>query len=65
MREEAGEERGGVADRDRDDVRREPEVGVEHGLHHLHRVAASGEVVRDEQRDEADRAGAGRADAVA
>ena len=37
--EEPGEERRGVAERDRDDVGREPEVGVEHGLEHLHRVA--------------------------
>ena len=54
MREEAGDERGGVAERDDDDVRREPEVRVEHGAHHLHRVAAEREMVRDDERDEAD-----------
>ena len=64
-REHPGQERGGVADRDRDDVRGEPEVRVEHRLQHLHRVAASGEMMRDDEGDEPDRAGAGCADAVA
>ena len=64
-REHAGEEHGGVAGRDRDDVRGEPDVGVEDGLQHLERVAAAGEMMRDDQRDETDRARAGRADPVA
>ena len=47
-----GEEGAAVADGDRHDVRREPEVRVEHGAHHLHRVAVAGEVVGDDQRRE-------------
>ena len=59
-REEAGEESGGVTERDADDVGREPEIGVEDGAHHFHRVAAQREVMRDEQGDETDH-GCGRA----
>lgn len=33
-----GQESGSVAERDRDDVRREPELRVEHRLQHMHRV---------------------------
>ena len=64
-REHAGEKHGGVTGRDRDDVGREPDVGVEHGLQHLERVAAASEMMRDDQRDKADRAGAGCTDAIA
>ena len=64
-REKSREERRGVADGDDDDVRREPEVGVEHGAHHLKRVAAEREMVRDEERAEADHAGRDAADRVA
>ena len=56
---------GRVPERDGDDVGGEPEVGVEHGAHHLHRVAAEGEVVRDDLGDEADGGGHDEADAVA
>ena len=33
-------------------MRRKPKICVQHRAHHLHRVAAEREVVRDEQRDE-------------
>ena len=39
--------------------------GIEHGLQHLQGVAASGEVMRDDQRDESNRARAGSAYPIA
>ena len=48
-REHSGEKHGGVTGRDRDHVRGEPDVGVEHGLQHFERVAAAGEMMRDDQ----------------
>ena len=42
----------------------EPEVGVEDGDEHLHGVAIKGEVVGDDEGDEADGAGDDGADAV-
>src|SRR5439155_25125123 len=43
---------------------RKPNVGVQHGLQHLERVAAACEMMRDDQRDKANRARARRADSV-
>jgi hypothetical protein len=43
----------------------EPDVRVEHGLKHLHRVAAAGQVMRDEQRGERDDGCREHADAIA
>ena len=54
MPHSAGHVRGGVAEVDRDDVRGEPELRIEHGLQHDERVAVEREVVGDEQREEAD-----------
>ena len=51
--QQPGEESGGVTESDDDDVRGEPEIGVEHSTHHFHRVAAQGKVMGDEQRHEA------------
>ncbi len=51
-REETGDEGGGVTERDDNDMGREPEIGIEHGAHHFHCVAAEGEVVGDQQCDE-------------
>ena len=63
-REHSGEEHGRITGGDRDHVRGQPDVGVEHGLQHFEGVAAAGEMMRDDQRDETNRARAGRADAV-
>ena len=49
---------------DRDHVRRQPNVCVENGLQHFERVAAAGQMMSDDERDETDRARAGRADPV-
>src|SRR3954466_4357163 len=45
-------------------MRREPDVGVEASLQHLEGVAAAREMMRDDERDETDRAGAGCPDSV-
>ena len=45
--EHPGEKHGGITGRDRDDVRGEPDIGVEHGLQHLQCVTAAGEMMRD------------------
>ena len=63
--EESGEESGGVTERDADDVRGQPDVGVQHGAHHFHGVAVHGEMVRDEEGDEAEHRRGRAADAVA
>ena len=62
-RQQAGGEGRGVAQGDHDDVRGQPEVGVQHGAQHLHRIAAQGEVMGDHQRDEAGQRGDDAADA--
>ena len=59
-----GEKHGGVTGGDRDDVRGQPDVGVEHGLQHFQGVAAAGEMMRDDQGHKTNRARARRADAV-
>ena len=51
--QEARHERGRVAERHAGDVGGQPEIGVEHGLHHLQRVAAAGQVVGDHMVSEA------------
>ena len=61
----SGEEHGGVAEGDDDDVGREPEVGVEDGAHHLEGVAGHGEVVGNDEGGESDQGGHGGTDAVA
>ena len=48
---------GGVAEVDRDDVRGEPELGIEDGLQDDERVAIEREVVGEEQSEEADDGG--------
>ena len=48
-REHPGEEHGRITGRDRDHVRGQPDVGVEHGLQHFERVAAAGEMMCDDQ----------------
>ena len=62
--EHAGEKHGGVTGRDRDDVRGQPDVGIEHRLQHFEGVAAAGEMMGDDQRDKTNCARASRADAV-
>ena len=56
-RQEPGDERGRVADGDDHHMRRKPEVGVEHGLQHLHGVATQRKAVCDKQGHEPNRAG--------
>ena len=62
-RQQARREGRGIAQRDHDDVRGEPEIGVQHGAQHLHRIAAQGEVMGNHQRDEAGQRGDDAADA--
>ena len=62
--EHAGEKHGRVTGGNRDDVSCQPDVCVEHRLQHLKRVAASGEMVRNDQCDETDRSSASSADSV-
>ena len=63
-RQHAGEKHGGVTGSDRNNVSREPDIGVEHSLQHLERIAAFGEMLSDNQGDKTDRAGAGCANAI-
>ncbi len=62
--QEPGEVRGGISERDDDDVGREPEVGVEDRLHHLEGVAAEGQVVGDDECGKGEDAAGGEADGV-
>ena len=48
----SGNEGGHVAEGDRDHMRGQPEAGIEHGAHLLHRVAIASEEVGNEQRHE-------------
>src|SRR4051794_6993441 len=64
-RKETGDEGGGVAERDDDHMGGKPEVRIEHGAHHFHRVAGEGKVMGDDERDEADGAGDHEADGIA
>ena len=57
MPHSAGDVRGRVAQVDRDDVRGQPELRIEHGLQHDERVAVERQVVGHEQREEADHRG--------
>ncbi len=56
--------RAGVAGGDGHDVRRQPEVRVEHGAHHLHGVAVDGKILCDDERDEAHARRSHRTDSV-
>ena len=47
-REHSGEKHCRVAGGNTNHVGREPDIGVEHGLQHFQRVAAAGEMVRDD-----------------
>ena len=51
--QEAGDEGRGIAEGDAGDVGGEPEIGVQHRLHHLQRVAGGRQVVGDQQRQAA------------
>ena len=53
--EHSGQKCGAVAERDRDHVRGEPELRVEHGLQHMHRVARIEAVGHHEREGSADR----------
>ena len=53
-RESASNECARVTQRHHDNVRGEPEIGVQHRPHHFHRVAAQSKVVGDDEGDETD-----------
>src|SRR5262245_44754065 len=44
-------ERRGIAQRDHDNMRRKPEIRIQHRLKHDHRIAAQRQIMRDYERN--------------